>query len=269
MKFSNISFRNIFAVLAVFLLTLSVSYSMPPGDFSASTNTAISKTRTNSPPTFLTISKTNIPFRGIRYDPGRLSTAPFATHTSFTGFVMPRLSATDLRSDYGSADLTRLRSISFSGSTISISAGSAEIRANHFENSLSNDISKTVPHYSAERPARNYRIFATHSAINSRTSPIGKQRPSFRPPSSEYEIGRISERLIKPDSNWREWLQRSTRGQRNYAGSWTGNSFASVLPREPSNVSISWNRANSPRSFMNPRSERLFPGNRLRQSRTF
>lgn len=198
-------------VCALVLSSCATSY--------ASIQTPTSKTATTSPTKFYRQSKNLLETDGIPSALGRRSTERRNQFTNFTGSETQPFSATNRRLNYGSADRIRNQFDLSASLIISTSVNSPTTRASRCESFSLTDISKTGRLCSDANQATNWRTSARLPERNLKILPTGKQRQSFKPPSSESEIGRTSEVFRKPESNLPESWQHWTRGQPRFAKS--------------------------------------------------
>lgn len=253
MKFLNGLFSSTFARLVVISMIAFALLLTGCNASYANTKFPISKTATNSPTSFSTRSSETTPTAGEASVPDRQSIPSSDRLTNSTGFATQPYSVTPTRSEFDSADRTAFRSGLSASSTTSTFQSLHRTRASRCESFLSSAISKTEPRYSAANRATSLRTFVQPPATNLKTLPIGKLRPSFKPPSSGLEIGLTSGRLTRQRSRshaaWRHW----THGPPNYARSLTESLSASAWPRQRSRDSTAYHREILPRNFTNRR----------------
>lgn len=183
--------------------------------------------------------------------PGKISTAPSAASTNSIDLETSRHSATDLRSGYALAVPIERRSDSSATSTTFTSASLPITRGSRCGSFSSSDISRTGRLYLAVNLLRNSPIFERHQVNGSKILPIDRRESSFKPPSSEPEIGRTSALLPRQRSSWRRSLRPSIREHPIYARFWMERSYASAWHRPRSKGLTSFNRASLQRSYTN------------------
>lgn len=259
MKFLSGSLPSIFARSAAIFVMAFALLSIGFEATYASTDTTTSRTATTSPTRSLKNSKTVLLTAGPRSGLSRLFAAPPDRYTSITGSEILRLSPTDRRSGFSSAGPIEFRSSSSASSTISSSASSAATQANRSETSSLNATSRTVLLFSAGSLQRSLKIFGPLPEQSSRTSPIGRQKPLFRPPFSVSETGLTSAAFTRRRSISPVLWRLSMRERHRYARNSTASSSAWQWRSRRSRSWASWNPANLPRSSTNQRSGRLFP----------
>jgi hypothetical protein len=229
---------------------------------SASTTSETSKMRPTSPISSLTNSKKASPMDGQGSVQNRRSTGPPDRYTNFIAYATPRFSASLRRSGCSSGDQIASRSNLSESSITSTFRNSRITRANRCESFSLISISKTVPHSLAANHRPSSRNSGESPGSVSRTSPIDRRRPLFKPPSSASGTGPTSAAFSRQRSSWPESSRLSTLVQPSFARSWTERSSALVSPRTRFRGSTNWSRVNSPKNFTNRRSGKLFPRSR-------
>ncbi len=267
MKFLTNGLRNIGVLLALTVAMLLTNYLNVSANSYAKTSLTTSKTRTILPD----VRSMNFPTRsamlGRTQEPSMQLTASRNQFTDFTDLKTLRLSETNPRFAYDSAEQTR-EALNFSESSTTFTfQNSRTIEAPNLKTFYANPIWKTARQFSANGRARNLPTFVQLPETNLRILQIVPLTQSSTRASSGFAVGVTSVRWLKPKSNWRESSPFSTAEQAIFAANWTARLSESERLKVPLNDLTNSNPANLPKKCMSQTSAKQFRENPQKQSK--